>query len=177
MGFLQRLFKPRTPINAATAKIDEQVYLLNYRDHYAPILGKSVTPACLAELYLFRAWTAQFGYRIFSSSPAASEKLIGETVNSCKYLGLGVFREIHGFSIEETLGQAFIDLIEDRWLSYDLCVTEASGAEKVPTLELIAVLTDRLNVADPTVTYKLSFDFGAQLEAIKATAIELGVLT
>ena len=144
MSFLRRLFGARKPINAATARIDEQVYLLNYRDHYAPILGDEATPTRLAELFLFRAWTAQFGYRIFSTNVAASEKLIGETVNACKYLGLAAFRELHRFSVEEVLGASFLDLIEDRWRHYDLCVTGSPHPGSLPTLEIISSLTDRL---------------------------------
>jgi hypothetical protein len=75
MGFFQKLFGKTPEINVSTAKIDEQVYLMNYRDHYASILGEHSDPRRLAELFLFRGWTAQFGYRIFSSNPTASAKL------------------------------------------------------------------------------------------------------
>ena len=176
MGFLKRLFGTRPEINAATAKIDEQVYLLNYREHYTPILGDNATPPRLAELFLFRAWTAQFGYRIFSTNHASSEKLIGETLNSCKYLGLAFFREVHGFSIEETLGKDFLDLIEERWRDYDICVTAASDRAKLPTIEIISALTGRLGLADPTVTYQLSMEFIAQLDLVKRTARRIGIL-
>lgn len=176
---LRRLFSKQPEINAATAKIDDMVYLLNYERHYAGILtglGESPAgPQVLAELFLFRGWTVQFGYRIFSSDKEASEKLIGETVNSTKYLGLAMFREVHGFSLEDTLGADYMSLVEDRWRNYDLVVsTHIAGG--IPTMELMAALTRRLGVADPAVTYQLSMDFLGQLDQIKKTAMELGVL-
>jgi hypothetical protein len=176
MGLLRKLFGKPPEINASTAKIDEQVYLMDYRAHYADILGDHITPLRLAELFLFRAWAAQFGYRIFSSDPDASEKLIRETVNASKYLGLGMFEQVHGFSVENELGTDFISLIEDRWRDYDVVVSAMPRADRFPTMEIIAVLTKRIDIADPEVTYKLSMDVLVQLDLIKRTAMEIGIL-
>jgi hypothetical protein len=170
-----RTRKPVT-IDAASARIDEQVYLLNYRDHYAEILGDQCTTARLAELFLFRAWTAQLGYRLFSTDPRASERLIAETVNATKYLGLGVFETVHGFSIESTLGSDFISLIEDRWRNYDDVLIESQKIKPFPTVNIIAALSRRLDLIDPCATYSLSIHFLAQMELVKRTAIELGIL-
>jgi hypothetical protein len=177
MNLFKRLLKKRPEINAATAKIDEQVYLLNYRQHYAEILGDYVTPQRLAELFLFRAWTAQFGYRVFSSDPDASEGLIAETVNASKYLGLAMFQQVHGFSVETELSADFMTLVEDRQRDYDLVVSTMPKPDRLPTMEIISLLTKRLDVADPNVTSQLSMDFLRQLDLIKRTALEIGVLT
>jgi len=163
-------------INAESAKIDRQVYLLNYTEHYSDILGRHLTRKRLAELFLFRAWTVQFGYRIFSSDHDASEKLIGETVNAAKYIGLGMFQLTHGFSVESELGAKFIPLIEDRWRGYDLVVSTMGKQGQLPTMDIIAALVERLQVADPAVTIKLSVDFLAQINLIKRTAMEIGLL-
>ena len=176
MRLLKKLFAKPPEINAATAKIDEQVYLINYRDHYADILGEAITSPRLAELFLFRSWTAQFGYRIFSSDVDVSEKLVGETVNASKYVGLGMFQHVHGFAIETELGSDFISLIEDRWRGYDVVVSTMPKADRLPTMEIITVLTNRLDVADPEVTYRLSVEFLVQMDWIKRTAMELGIL-
>ncbi len=177
MGFFKRLFCKSAEINAASARIDEQVYLLNYRDHYADILQEYLTECRLSELFLFRAWTAQFGYRVFSSDPEASERLIGETVNAAKYLGLGVFQQFNGFSVEEELGAEFISLVEDRWRHYDVVVsTMPLAANNLPTMEIIGVPANRLGIADAAVTYALSMDFLLQLDLVKRTAIEIGIL-
>jgi hypothetical protein len=43
-------------------------------------------------------------------------------------------------------------------------------------MEIITALTNRLEVADPAVTYKLSMDFLRQLDFIKRTAAAIGIL-
>jgi hypothetical protein len=176
MNLFKNLFARTPKINAATAKIGEQVYLINYREHYADILQNHITPRCLAELFVFRAWATQFGYRIFSSNSKASEQLIGETVNASKYLGLGIFERVHGFSVERGLGADFMALIEERWRLYDLVVSTMPKLSHLPTMEIISALTERLCVADPDVTSKLSLDFLLQMDFIKRTAMEIGIL-
>jgi hypothetical protein len=108
---------------------------MDYRSHYKDALeglGEShMRATVLAELYIFRAWTAQFGYRIFSSNAGLSEKLIGETVNSTKYLGLDLFQEVHGFSIEDALDAEYMSLVEDRWQKYDLVVSTRLSAPRI----------------------------------------------
>jgi len=183
MSFFKRLFKRAPEINSATAKIGEQVYLIRYRDHYARVFqglaecAERLTPRRLAELFLFRAWTTQFGYRIFSSDAGASEKLIGETVNATMYLGLGCFELVHGFSVEEELGSDFLALIEDRWWKYDEAViANRESARSIPTVAIVSALADQLDLHDRFVELRLTVDFLDQLDLVKRTAIEIGVL-
>jgi hypothetical protein len=175
MRFFNKWFRRKPGIDAATARIDEQVFLLDYRKHYAGTLDEYATPRCLSELFLFRAWAVQFGYRIFTSNLQVSERLIAETINASKYLGLRLFQKLHGFSIEAELKQDFLSLIEDRWKQYDSTVV--SGSNVIPTSEIISALTDQLNISDPVVTYSLSIDFLDILTVIKRAALELGVLS
>jgi hypothetical protein len=164
-------------VNAKTARIGEQVFLLDYRSHYASIVGQSVPNARLAELFLFRAWTAQFGYRlVLTDQDPLSDRLIGLTVNSCKYLGQAVFQMIHDISVESELGADFIALIEDRWRQYDLpLISTRPAVDGLPTWKIISDLTTRLNIADPCVTTALAWDFLRQLEYVVQTATELGI--
>jgi len=157
--------------------VDSMTYLVNYSRHYAPILMEDLSERALAELYLFRAWTAQFGFRIFSSRPDLSEKILGQIVNSCKYLGLGVFEKLHGFSVERTLGDDFMSLIEDRWRDYDLVVSTDMRKAGIPTHEVIDILMKRIGSVNAGVRYALSMDFLAQLDAVKRKAIETGLVT
>lgn len=175
MSILQRIFKSRPTIDVASASIHQFTYLLNYREHYSPILGEYISDSVLAELYLFRGWTTQFGYRIFSSDPKASEKLIGETVNSTKHLGLGIFKMTHKFSVEEALKDDYMKLVESRWQAYDVRVsTNTSGG--IPTFEIIGTLNYFMQIQDPVVTMRLSTDFLSQLDSIKRNAMEIGLL-
>lgn len=176
MNILKKIFLGSKHPGLHLAKIDYQVYLLNYNSHYAPILDKYLTRRALAELYIFRAWTAQFGYRIFSSDPEFSDKLIGETVNSSKYLGLGVFYKTHGFNVEEELRGDYMSLIEDRWQHYDVIVSASSGEGSLPAAQIIFALAEKLNIWDAEVAKRLARDFLTQLDFCKRTAIEIGLL-
>jgi hypothetical protein len=179
MSFFGSFFSKRVDFNAATVKIDQQVYLLNYTKHYGDLLQGHLSPQVISELFLFRAWTAQFGFRIFCSNPSASEKLTGETVNSVKYLGLGIFEQTHGFSVEDTLGSDFMSLIEDRWGELDCVIVSSKhdgSTSWLPTMKIIGVLMRRLGIANPIVTYQLSIDFLSQLDFIKQTALATGLL-
>jgi hypothetical protein len=158
------------------AMVNNLVFELDYRSHYAPILLEFLSEATISELYLFRAWTTQFGYRIFSTNEAASEHLIGETVNSCKYLGLDSFKGIHGFSIEERLGDDFISLVEDRWRDYDLVVSTDVTKQGIPTKQIIRILCNKLHIDRNDVIDALSAEFLAQLDLIKRRALQLGIL-
>lgn len=175
MSFLQKMFFRGPKIDTASAGIDQFTYLMNYREHYAPILEDHISDRALAELYLFRGWTTQFGYRIFSSNPEASEKLIGETVNSTKYLGLGIFKVTHNFSVEEVLGDEYMNLVETRWQAYDVRVSTDLG-KGIPTRQIVGVLDDFMQIQDPVVTMKLSTDFLVHMDAIKRIAMEIGLL-
>ncbi len=166
MKFLQRIFGGSPKVDAVSAKTDELTYLLNYRDHYSPILESHLTDLALAELYLFRCWTTKFGYQIFSNNPDSSDKLIEEMVNTSKDLGLVIFKTTHGFSIEGVLGDDYINLLESRWQSYDEKVLTFPG-EGIPTFQIIYALGDFIGIHSPVITSELSIDFLAHLAEIK----------
>lgn len=168
--------KESEEIDFKRAMVDELVFTLDYRSHYAPILLEHLSEAAIAELFLFRAWTTQFGYRMFSTNSGISEHLIGETVNSCKYLGLESFEKIHGFSIEQRLGDDFISLIEDRWSDYDLEVSTDVRQQGIPKEHIIAVLAKNLKVDRLDIINGLKTEFLAQLDLIKRRALQLGIL-
>ena len=146
------------------------------KDHYGDIFDHDISDVCLAELFLFRGWTAQFGYRIFSSDRTASERLIGETVNLMRTLGIGLFETTHDVSVEATLGSDFLTLLDNRWGSYDLEVSTMPISDRIPAPEIVAVLTERLEVHDAAVSFGLSTTFLAQLDFIKRTALGIGLL-
>lgn len=176
MEILKRLLRKSRKINVENTNIDKNTYLMDYRKHYSKKLGNHINKKIISELFLFRAWTSQFGYTIFSSDPKISEKIIYETINTLCHFGLGVFEQIHHFSIEKVFEADFMDLIEERWRSYDLVVSTNPSRDKLPTIEIISQLCKWIDVSDPTVTYELSTDFLSQLDNIKKKAIELGIL-
>jgi hypothetical protein len=163
-------------IDYKAALVDDMVFNLDYRSRYAPILLEFLSESAIAEIFLFRAWATQFGYRMFSTNAEVSENLVGETVNSCKYLGLDSFAQIHGFSIEDKLGDDFISLVDDRWRDYDLVVSTDVKQTGIPTEQIIRVLSKKLHIARSDITDALSTDFLSQLDLIKKRALQLGIL-
>ena len=163
-------------VDYKSALVDDLVFNLDYRSRYAPVLMEFLSESAIAELFLFRAWATQFGYRMFSTNAEASEHLVGETVNSCKYIGLDSFAQIHGFSVEDRLGDDFISLIEDRWRNYDLVISTDVKRQGIPTAQVIAVLCKKLSIDRNDICDALSTEFLLQLDNIKKRALQLGIL-
>ena len=163
---------------SATPDVGRFFYRLNYSRHYSDFLKGALNPQrATAELFLFRAWTTQFGFRVFSSDADMSEVLIAEVINQAKYLGKEVLREIDGTDVEEDLGGRFIDLLDERWRAYDQAFLQHKDAEPpIPTRAICAKATDYCGVSDPIKFVWLCQDFIAQLEAIKRESVKAGLL-
>ena len=154
------------PARVAVDTIAENVWQINYRDHYWDAFNGDTSQfsnRVLAELFLFRAWTTQFAFRI-AANPADHDALVTETVSGCKYLGLKQFEKKHGFSIEDELKGDFMALIEERWHAYDDIVIRAP--KTIPSSELCNAFLKQVGIIDPLVLYQLAADFVAQVEAI-----------
>lgn len=170
---------PSDEVNTKGHIIGETTYLMDYREHYGSSFGETGTALSnriLAELFLYRAWTAQFAYRMVADQ-RAHDALISETVNACNHLGLGVFELTHGVSVEEELGNDFISLIEDRWETYDSVVTEHFGGQEVdndnlPLARLAGAFTDRAGVTDPLVLYAVAMDTGNHVHEIADNSMQ-----
>ena len=81
----------------------------------------------------------------------------------------------HNFSVEEVLGDEYMNLVETRWQAYDVRVSTDLG-KGIPTRQIIGVLDDFMQIQDPVVTMKLSTDFLVHMDAIKRIAMEIGLL-
>ena len=148
--------------------VADTTYLLDHREHYEPMFREAsveLTNRILAELFLFRAWTTQFAYRIFADSNVHDD-LITETVSSCKQLGIALFARKQGFSIEEELNDDFMSLVETRWWAYDDVVVRNKDKD-IPTLELCGAFDGFVEVKDLIVTTHLSIDFLRHVRAIR----------
>lgn len=176
------LKKKKSVITAADTKVGKLIYLMNYKEHYGevfkevPSKEQFLTPRILAELYVFRGWTTQYGYRIFSSNKDVSEKIIDLVVNSSEFLGLPIFKDREGISVEEELGDKYINIIEERWRKYDLLVIKHSEGLAPPTRMIIGELTTYAGVKDLNVFMALSLDFIEHLKEIQKDASEIGLL-
>jgi hypothetical protein len=95
-------------------------YLIDYRSHYGPLPTFFANPAlAIAELFLFRAWVTQFGFRIFSSYPQISEDIINRTIMLTSTLGRAMLAQAYGIRFESLFSSDFIELLDSRWNEYD----------------------------------------------------------
>jgi hypothetical protein len=177
MNLLKKLFKPKEKkdCNSAQTHIAKLTFLLDYREHYSSMFTEPLSNKELAELYLYRGWVTQFGYRIFSSDQKISESLIGETVNATKYFGLDVFQQVHNFSLEESLGGQYMQLLDSRWRRYDNQVV-GNMSDGIPVNYIVSELLRNIGRTDPTTFFSLSHDLIDLLGQIKSQAIEIGLL-
>src|SRR6266436_1637661 len=59
-----------SPNVAREISLDDYLYLFDYGRHYSDFLsGMSDRARAIAELFLFRGWATQFGFRMFSTHP------------------------------------------------------------------------------------------------------------
>lgn len=151
---------------------------VNYRDYYADfVVGLPNPDRVIAELFLFRAWTTQFGFRIFSSDPEVSEKIISEVVNQAKYLAKELLFEIERTDVEEDLSGSFMRLLDERWQAYDeKFLSYKDEFPPVPTRMICSQVMDYCDVHDPEKFTWLCQDFIRHLEAMKKEAVRAGVL-
>lgn len=97
MRLFDRLFGKKQPLTTENINeklnIGEYFYLMRYNEHYSEFLsGIENKNKVIAELFVFRAWTTQFGFRLFSSQPEVSEEIIGQVFNQGK-LGKGMLNQ------------------------------------------------------------------------------------
>ena len=109
-----------TPENVSEkVRLDKYLYLFNYSERYESVLKEATDrDKMICELYLFRGWTTQLGFRLFSPNQDVSEAIIGETVNLSKF-GAGMLAETEKVDIESIYGQKYIDIMSARWGDYD----------------------------------------------------------
>lgn len=175
MNLFNKLFgssnasKPANTRQVSTG-IDEFVYLLDYRAHYGQVLGQHMSDKALAELYLFRGWTTQFGFRIFSAKPEVSEQLITQTVTYTMHVGQKLFYEKHNINIEECLGNSYMNLLDSRWQSYDLIFVNNKNGDNFAAPQITWQLMKHLNINDVIVSMMLEGMFSIHLLAVKERA-------
>lgn len=109
-----------TPENVGEkVRLDKYLYLFNYSEHYEAVLKEAADRnKMICELYLFRGWTTQLGFRLASTNPDISDVIIGETVNLSEF-GAGILAKTEKVDIESIYGQRYIDILSARWEHYD----------------------------------------------------------
>lgn len=181
MGLFDKLFGKKKRLT--TENIHERLnlgqyfYLMSYSDHYSEFLtGIKNKNKVIAELFVFRAWTTQFSFRIFSSQPEISEEIIGQVFNQGK-LGKGMLNQLEQVDIESETKREYVDLVDSRWQDYDKAFIENKNSETpIPTRQICGKLTDFCELQDPMKFIWICTDFIKHLDSIKQEALKTGLL-
>lgn len=183
MGFFKSLFgnKNEVTLQNFNEKLDlgEHYYLMNYQEHYVEFLqGVKNKNKVIAELFVLRAWTTQLGFRLFSSKPSISEKIIESIIAQGKQLGIGMLNGLENVDIEQEIGMQYMDLIDSRWQEYDKVFIDNKSSElPIPTRQICGKLTDFCEIQDPFKFTWLCTDFISHLNKIKEQAIQSKLLS
>lgn len=181
MGIFDNLFGKKKSLSTENINkklnIGEYFYLMSYNNHYSEFLnGIENTNKVISELFVFRAWTTQFGFRLFSSQPEVSEEIIGEVYYQGK-LGKELLNQLEQVDIEFETNREYDNLINSRWQEYDSVFIKNKNSENpIPTRQICGKLTDFCDLRDPMKLIWISTDFIKQLDSIKHEAIKTGLL-
>ncbi len=182
MGLFENLFSERNEITLENfnkkLKLGEYFYLMTYQEYYKNFLeGLNNKKKIISELFVFRGWTTQFGFRLFSSKPLISEKIIESIVAQGKQLGIRMLNELEQVDIEKETSMRYIDLIDSRWQEYDNMFIENKSSElPIPTRQICGKLEDFCEIKDPAKFVWICNDFILHLNNIKEDAIQTGLL-
>lgn len=157
--------------------LGEYFYLMTYQEHYEDFLeGLDNKNKVIAELFVFRAWTTQLGFRLFSSKPEISEKIIESIIAQGKQLGKGMLNMMEQVDIEQETNMQYMDLIDSRWQEYDKVFIDNKSSElPIPTRQICGKLQDFCEIKDPTKFTWVCTDFINHVNKIKEDAIEKGL--
>jgi hypothetical protein len=138
---------------------------LNYITHYNNLFSSldfEINSKIIAELFIFRAWQTQFGYRIaFGNSNNITELIISEVIELCKK-GNKLLLKRYNTNIEKELNNSIINIINYRFLEYDDLFIEnnmENGKFTIPTLKLCGKALDNCGIIDPSILVQFSVDF------------------
>lgn len=95
-------------------------YTIDYDNEYKELLAAlSDRATALSELFLFRFWLTQYGYRLLKPKEVLEDDLLNDIISNGLTFGRGVFEHAHYVNIEKTLGNSLVALMEDRFKAYD----------------------------------------------------------
>ncbi len=179
---LREIFNKKTNKNLTVNNVGDNIniadfyFLFKYKERYAAFLkGIANQEKVISELFVFRAWTTQFGYRLFSSNHEISEKIIDLTFNLGK-MGIGMLKLLDSVDLEKEFSNDYQAIFDERWQQYDKIFIDFRDSEPpIPTWRICGGLMKFCNINDPIKYTWICEDFLLQLNEIKSEAIEKGL--
>jgi hypothetical protein len=171
VGFFKSFFGRGSPSPVAVSDInfEKYFYLMNYEQHYAEVL--SMMPdrnLAIAELYIFRGWTTQWGFRLFSPNKEIGDKVIYEVWNHGEFLGRIMMEAKYKITVPDA------STVESRWQEYDeVFMRETTQEKPIPALQLATKAASLCGAPEIRPIYLLSMDLLSHVNEIKEEAIKL----
>lgn len=142
-------------------------YLCKYENHYDVFLkGVLNKSRILCELFLFRAWVTQLGFRLANPKREFSDGVIYEVVNLCSTLGRGLVLDFKGIKIEEIFDNNFISILNERWQDYDDVFLKHQGNPEESFWAISKRVCELCAISEPEKQKWLCEDFTLQLREI-----------
>lgn len=95
-------------------------YLMSYKEEYADFYeGLEIPDRVLSELFLFRFWLTQCGYRLCKPEELSKDEILKDIIPNGLTLGKGMFEWINSVNLERSLGENIVELMESRFHLYD----------------------------------------------------------
>ena len=164
MGFFSSLLGRRgpSPNVAMEISLDDYLYLFDYGMHYLGFLsGMSARARTIAELFLFRGWATQFGFRMFSTHPELSVSIMHETVNLlANTLVRAMLAAEYNVKFEQLYADDFTSLLHSRWQHYDGIFRESrTEKDRLAAFRICAASTEHCSARDPVKAMLLTADY------------------
>ena len=162
MGFFSSLLGRRGPSPNVAMEISLDDYLFDYGMHYLGFLsGMSARARTIAELFLFRGWATQFGFRMFSTHPELSVSIMHETVNLlANTLVRAMLAAEYNVKFEQLYADDFTSLLHSRWQHYDGIFRESrTEKDRLAAFRICAASTEHCSARDPVKAMLLTADY------------------
>lgn len=149
-------------------------YSDNYKESYPSLLSSTASSnrSRIAELYLFRAWVTNLGFRVFTSRKEVADRVTYELVNLSNTLGRAVLAMEYGVEFDKISNVDYIILLDSRWQHYD-SVLLANQTDESPFADSAiagAVLQLCRSVGDPISQMSVASGYLIQLAQIREVA-------
>jgi hypothetical protein len=172
VGFFKSLFGGRSAPRDNVSQIDigKYLYLLDYEQRYRELLPLAPDRRlAISELYMFRGWTTQWGFRLFSPSKEIGEKVIYEVWNHAATLGRITIEAKYKIEIPDS------STVELRWQEYDeVFIQDKTSEHPIPALQLGSKAASFCGIPNNTgAIYLLATELLAHFKEIREEAIRL----
>ncbi|PYI92408.1 MAG: hypothetical protein DME97_08740 [Verrucomicrobia bacterium] len=149
-------------------------YSDNYKESYPSLLNStdSSNRSRIAELYLFRAWVTNLGFRVFTSRKEVAERVTYELVNLSNTLGRAVLASEYGVEFDKISNVDYMTLLDSRWQHYD-SVLLANQTDESPFADFAiagSVLQLCRCIGDPISQMSVASGYLIQLARIRQVA-------